>query len=171
MPYITQKTREGLRELVDSQVAGLRAACEQKEVLEKRDSIVEEDLYLLLQLRKRDSDGADVLPISKLVDELVDRQKGGAQIGGCLNFCVCRYLVMLTEIHKSPSYEAKIQWIQERLEGVRLRLAGSTGSVFDMFNRPTFELGIITCVQLELYRRFAISYENEKLKLNGDITD
>jgi len=30
-------------------------------------------------------------------------------------------------------------------------------------------IGVLTCVQLELYRRAVVPYEQEKCKLNGDV--
>ena len=165
MPYITQGRREGLREPIDEQVAGMRKVSEPGDERwlqgESLTDLVEGDLHFILTLNASVSlDEFDVMtPLVRVTKELRNRLEDGQQIGGDLNFCLCRYLVGLTAIHHKPKYEDKIQWIQERLVGVTMLIQETNGPYTKADKRS---LGILRCVAMELYNRFATPYELQK---------
>lgn len=173
MPYIDQSKRVGLREPIDEQTAEMRKAYGRYPDLWRSETFkqtVEDDLVYLFRLAESrlDFDGERTIeidtPMPRVTRVLRARLADGQQIGGDLNFCACRYLVGLTEIHLTPKYEDKIQWIQERLCAVGLRFADADPTDW---NKKV--LGILQCVSLELYIRYAVEYEAEKLAENGDI--
>lgn len=184
MPYITQERRKGLAEAIDEHVEGCRDAVEQNDCWQKDTwkEVVENDIYFILSLSE--PRGLELgkekikieTPLPRVTKELRERLGRGEAIGGDLNFCVCRYLVGLTQIDVSPRYESKIQWIQERLESVKLRFGNlETGFGFSIpvsdWNKRC--LGILQCVSLELYRRYAAPYEDDACARegSGDIMD
>ena len=112
-------------------------------------------------------------PLSKLIMELTERGDREEAIGGDLNFSICRILVGVTEIHKTPRYESKIQFIEEILEYTSRKL-------FTKYDHPTgintplaWGLGVLACVSKELYRRYGVPYEDIACgrEDSGDIMD
>lgn len=84
-------------------------------------------------------------PVVKQLDPLIvllrrRRKTGKENVDGLLNFAISRLLVGVLELDSAPRYSSFV----------------------------TAE-GTLTCVGLELYRRFAHNYEDTKLKENGDI--
>jgi hypothetical protein len=211
MPYITSERRRGLVGPLDEWVELMRHHRFGEEALDPEDGShcadlsVERDLLYILtvgdqkfmanddlesltaQYREQLGDADANFPIIDVVAELKARKERNEALGGDINFCLCRYLVGLTKIHESPRYETKIQWIQERLEGVRLRITDGAGSGLDVSDvcsllsivaegtrisgQRTYRLGILSCVGQELYARYARAYEDAQCEANGDIMD
>lgn len=179
MPYISQERRAVIREAIDEQVDVMRKLSEgrpeglQDEVYK---TLLEDDIWYMLQLKTSTlqfSEGRSIdinTPMPRITAELRRRLDSGEKVGGDLNFCICRYLVGLTQIHTAPRYEDKIQWIQERLEAVAKRIPEHSGHPTDQDKKA---LGILRCVSLELYRRYSAKYEDEACKREdaGDIME
>lgn len=177
MPYVLQDRRVGLREPIDEAVAEMKKVCDedprqwQSETFKQ---MVENDLVYIFRLAESslDFDGGRTIeidtPIHRVTKVLRARLADGQQIGGDMNFCACRYLVGLTEIHLTPKYEDKIQWIQERIECIKRRFFAEHQKNVAQAKKA---IGILQCVSLELYLRYAVDYEAKKLAENGDIMD
>lgn len=160
MPYIDQSRREGLREPIDEEVARLLTYAEPSSDEWQSDSfteLVEHALHFMLTLSTAKMSKPSVL--ARVTKELRNRLEDSQAIGGDINFCLCRYLVGLTQIHHKPKYEDKIQWIQERLVGVAMLIQEKDGPWTQVDKRS---LGILRCVSQELSRRYAGPYEDQK---------
>ncbi len=149
MPYVDQSRRVGLREPIDKLVKTLDVTSQLHELVMR--------IALVHQ------------PDSKLTvnTELVDREHDGQDITGDINFCICRLLVGYTKIHEDPRYH-KVNLINKVLRKAQSVVSGSS---LCWFSREAIEraAAVLDDVKMELYRRYAGPYEDEKRKLNGDI--
>ncbi len=146
MPYVLQDRRVGLREPIDSLVDTIGVNSQLHEFV-ARIALVD-----------------DTTAVS---EELSDRESKGDDIEGDINFCICRLLVGYTKMHEDPRYW-KVNLINKVLRKAQSIVIGTSRC---WFTQDTMEraAAVLDDVKMELYRRYAGPYEDEKRKLNGDI--
>ncbi len=163
MPYVSQDRRVGLREPVDAI------------------KITDEELcFAICAIAVADFE-IDVKDVREVCEELFKRDERGEDITGDINFCICRMILVHTQVHVDPRY-SKIHLINKSLRKAQIAL-----SVREAYERYGVEevdraTGVIDDVRLELYRRYAGPYEDLKAfggtdvhgkvhVANGDIMD
>ena len=149
MPYVLQDRRVGLREPIDKLVKTLGITSQLHELVMRIALVHQPDSKVTVNA------------------ELADRERDGQDITGDINFCICRLLVGYTKIHEDPRYH-KVNLINKVLRKAQSVVSRSSRC---WFSQEAIEraAAVLDDVKMELYRRYAGPYEDEKKKLNGDI--
>lgn len=149
MPYVDQSRRVGLREPVD-RLVNQTHECDLGRFVAQ--------IALLY--------GYDVQTIA---GELHRREKAAEDITGDINFCICRFLVGYTRMHKEPRY-SKVNLINRTLRRAQVIVAAAS-LVWSSQGTKDRAAAVLDDVKMELYRRYAGPYEDLKCAENGDIMD
>ena len=71
----------------------------------------------------------------------------------------------LLEPKRTPTTVGELNYV---LTGEILRWLSSQPSTYASYNEV---MGVLACISHELYRRLVVPYEEERMKLNGDVFD
>ena len=164
MPYIRQNRRIELRRLVDEKI-DQNINCNPQNI---HLGGVIASILTMNNFCENYFSFSDSENVREIVHILRNRfQNEGESMIGDLNFCVCRFLVGITNIHKEPSYE-KINTINRILNWSIYKVNNEWKGRGLIWERA---ISIIDDIKLELYRRYAGPYEDKKMIDNGDIMD
>ncbi len=149
MPYVLQDRRVGLREPIDSLASTLGEDSQLHELIMRIALVHEPDSRVTVNT------------------ELASRERDGDDITGDINFCICRLLVGYTHMHTDPRYH-KVNLINKVLRKAQSMVSDTSRYWFSLASIER-AAAVLDDVKMELYRRYAGPYEDEKRKLNGDI--